>query len=101
VKDLLALIGEAEEFFRPPGRDNETAEFFARIVHLAEEPGLAELRDELRDRSLMMIATKMRQRVDSRTATGKLVSSLLGPPSNWPAPVASDAQFAVKTALTR
>jgi tetratricopeptide (TPR) repeat protein len=98
-EELLGLIGEAGEYFRPAGRDTEAAEFFNEIARLAEQPDLAKLRDDLRDRSLMGIAGKIRQRVDCRMATAALVPSLLGTASVWPAAIVSDAQFAVKTAL--
>jgi hypothetical protein len=97
VDEVLRLTGEAEEFLRPAGYDGLTAEFFNELARLADRPALARVRDDLRDRALVAIAAKVRQRAAAGPAPGGLVSAMLGQPGTWAAAVVSDAQFAVRS----
>jgi hypothetical protein len=113
---LLALASEGEEFLAPPGHDVEASQFYNEIARLADRPNLAGVRDDLRDRCLLGLATKLRQQVEVEARAGTLVSGMLGQVRTWaPAPVSmfpkgahpwappvvSDADFAVKAALKR
>jgi hypothetical protein len=95
--DLLTLLGEGEDFLAPPGNDTPAAEFFNEIARLANRPALARLRDDLRDRALLALAAKMRQRVADRHP-GDLAGTMLAPSSKWGATLVSDAAYAVKAA---
>jgi hypothetical protein len=96
VDQVLRLTTEAEEFLRPAGHDGPAADFFNELARLADRPVLAKVRDDLRDRALVAIAAKLRQRAASGPAPGGLVSVMLGQPGTWAAAVVSDAQFAVR-----
>jgi tetratricopeptide (TPR) repeat protein len=94
---LLKLVGEAEQLFSPPGNDVMAADFFNAVAKLAERDNLAPVRGELRDRMLLGIAGKLRQRaVEGRP--GGLVSSLLGQSGVWAPAAVTDAQFALQAA---
>ncbi len=97
---LLDLLGETEVYLRPPGNDAPAGEFFNEVARLADQPALARVRDEIRDRTLLALAGKLRQRVAGRTPVGA-VAALLGPKSVWAPAVVSDAEFAVKQAPIR
>src|SRR5262249_43496859 len=94
---LLHLVGEAEPFFGAPGTAVMAADFYNAVAGLAERDNLAPVRDELRDRLLLGIAVKLRQRA-AEGRPGGLVSSLLGQSGVWPAAAVTDAQFAVQAA---
>jgi tetratricopeptide (TPR) repeat protein len=100
VGRVLELVGEAEQYLRPEGNDAPAAEFFNEVARLAGQTALARARDELRDRALLGLAGKMRQRVAARTAAGG-VSGMMGAATVWAPAVVSDADFAVKRAITR
>jgi hypothetical protein len=93
---LLDLVAEAEDYFRPPGRDVTAGQFFNALARLAEEKTLAPVREELRDRALLGLALKLRQRAQTDARPGDLVSTLLGGSSTWSAPLVHDAQFALQ-----
>jgi tetratricopeptide (TPR) repeat protein len=97
--DLLSLLCEAEEFLAPPGNDTEAGRFFDAMARLGERPQLAAIRDELRDRALLGIATKLRQRALVETRPGTIVSSFLGRSQVWSSALVSDAHVAFKDAL--
>src|SRR5207253_488586 len=63
-----------------------------------ERPALSEVRDELRDRALLGLAVKMRQRLPHDRKPGAVVSALLASSSMWAPAVVSDAQFAARAA---
>lgn len=113
---LLALACEADAFFRPAGNDVAAGQFYNELARLADHPNLAGVRDDLRDRALMGIAVKLRQRAEVEARAGNIVSGMMvqarswaPAPANllpaegnpWPAPVISDADFAVKAAVGR
>jgi tetratricopeptide (TPR) repeat protein len=99
VDALRALLDEADAYFAPPGNHHEAGRFYNGVARLAAREGLAAARDELRDRALLGLATKLRgdARMGGKPALG-LVSTLLGGPGTWPATVVSDADFAVRAA---
>lgn len=97
---FLELTREGRQFFEPPGNDTSAGEFFTKAVKLVERPLLEEARDDVRDLSLLGLAHKLRQRASSEGRPGNLVSSMFGQSGAWPAPVTSDAAFAV-SAITR
>jgi len=73
--------------------ETPAAQFYNSVAVLADGPGLAGVRDELRDQALLGLAVKVRQRLASEARPGDIVSRLLA--STWPAGTVSDAQFAV------
>jgi hypothetical protein len=75
--DLLELVGQADDFFAGPGWEAQAGQFYNELVRLAERAHLADLRDELRDRALLGLAGKLRQRA-AEGAPASLVSALLG-----------------------
>jgi hypothetical protein len=60
--ELLGLVSEAEEYLVTPGNDVAAAQFFNEVARLAEQPTLAKVRDDLRDRSLLALAVKLLRR---------------------------------------
>jgi tetratricopeptide (TPR) repeat protein len=91
--NLLALMSEAEEIV--PAWDAEPmSRFFDRMVLLADEPALAEVAEELRDRCLVAQARKMEQLLKHQSAAG--VRQVVFPATSpWPAPLLRDAEFAI------
>ncbi len=94
---LLAVVAEAEAFFRPAGHDTLAGEFFNEVARLAGEPSLAAHADDLRDRALVALAGKMRQQAAVRRAGGSAAKMLAA--EVWAPAVVSDGQFAVRAAL--
>lgn len=98
---ILELLGEAADFFAPPGNDLAAGKLYNAVARLAEHENLADLREELRDRALLGIAAKLRQRAAVELRPSRLVSMLLEPSGVWDAPVVRDADFAWKAAVKR
>jgi tetratricopeptide (TPR) repeat protein len=98
---LLTLVAQAKELFEPPGSDAAAGQFFNQVAALAERPNLAAVRDDLRDRALLAITAKIRQRARVEARSGAVISSMLGESAHWSPALVSDAQFAWKTALKR
>jgi hypothetical protein len=98
---LLALLGEAEAFFRPPGNDQAAAHFYNHLARLAARQNRGAVGDDVRDRCLLGLAGKLRQNVELEARPGDLSSALLGRAGAWAPAVVSDAQFAVQAALKR
>jgi len=96
MEKLLGLVTEAETFLADQGSDNEAAEFFNEIAHLATIPALAPRQEELRDRALLGIACRLRLRADEGRL-GDLAAKIFAPAGEWSAALVSDATFAVKT----
>jgi hypothetical protein len=69
------------------------------VARLADVEALVEVRDELRDRSLMGLASKLREQVKSPRRTGMLASAYFGRNRPWPNDVVTDATLALKAAL--
>ena len=98
---LRTLLDEADVFLRHPGNDAHAAEFYNLVAALAERPPVADFRDELRDRALVGLAGKLRQRAAFEERPGDVVAQLLGQKRAWAPPVVSDADFAFRAALSR
>ncbi len=99
--DLLALVDEAAAFLQGQGSESDCAAFFNEVVRLAQRPGLAGVRDRLRDRALLGLAARLRNRARVETAPGNLVSTLFGQAGTWSADQVSDAAVALKGALQK
>jgi len=99
VEALLGLVGEADELFRRPGSETPAIEFYNELARLAEIPSMVEIRDELRDRALMGLASKLREQVTSARRTGLLASAYFGRSRVWPADLVGDATLALKASL--
>jgi hypothetical protein len=97
--DLLTLSDEADPFYSLPGRDGEASQFYNLLAQVADRPHLARQRDGLRDRALVGLGRKLRQRSEAETRPGTVVSTLLGRSGQWSAAVVSDAEFAFKAAV--
>jgi tetratricopeptide (TPR) repeat protein len=95
---LLRLVGEAEEHLAPPGNEGGAGEFFNHVAALSSQPNLQAVREELRDRALLGLANKLRQR---GTGAVQLVPALFAPGTVWETAVVTDAQFAVKAPIRR
>lgn len=95
-RELLSLAAEARDCFDQAGADWAAVQFYNGLVTLADRPALTSIRADLRDRVLIGLAVKLRQRVASQAAAGSVVSDWLGQSGVWPATVVSDVQFAVK-----
>ena len=98
-RPLLTLVDEADALLRQPGPEGLAVEFYNEIARLATSDALVEARDDLRDRSLMGLAAKLRQQATSPRRTGLLASAYLGRGRTWPNELVSDANLAVKAAL--
>jgi tetratricopeptide (TPR) repeat protein len=96
---LLKLLAEADVFLGPPGNENAAGQFYNQLALLAERQNLAPLREELRDRALLGLASKLRQRAEVEVRPGNLITTLLGQSSAWIPAVVSDADFAVRAAM--
>jgi tetratricopeptide (TPR) repeat protein len=96
---LLSLLAAAEEFLLPYGNDAEASRFFNALVALAEDARLKGVRDEVRDRALLALAAKLRQRAGTEHRSGNVVSSMLSQSGNWPAALRQDAQEAFRREL--
>jgi tetratricopeptide (TPR) repeat protein len=100
-KALLALAAEADDFFAPPGNDSGAAQFYNALARLAGGPHLKTVRDDLRDRALVGLANKLRQRAGEDSRPGNTVSLLLGQSGEWGPALVGDADFAFRAALRR
>jgi tetratricopeptide (TPR) repeat protein len=96
-QQLLALMTEAETYFHPPGNELAATQFFNLLAQLAEGKSLEDVREELRDRALLGIANKLRQRASVSTLPENTVSTFLGQAKAWPPAVVSDADFAYRS----
>jgi tetratricopeptide (TPR) repeat protein len=92
--DLLVLIGEADLFFAEFGGESAASQFYDQLARIADRPHLGYLRDDLRDRALMGVANRLRQRSTTENRPGTVVSSLLGKSGLWDPAVLSDAEYA-------
>jgi hypothetical protein len=99
--ELPALVDNADAFYRQYGHEAQAAAFYNDLARLAERPGLAALREELRDRALMGLAEKLRQRASEEERPGGAVSSLFGASGAWSAAQVRDAEVAYRAALRR
>jgi MoxR-vWA-beta-propeller ternary system domain bpX3 len=96
VDRLLQLVGEAECHLQPTGNEVPAANFFNEIARLADRPALARVQDELRDRALMAITGKVRQRSETRGGIASLASTHFFPAGVWPSALVQDADYAAR-----
>ncbi len=96
---LLSLVGEADEFFAPPGDDALAAQFYNQVALLAGRVELREIGDELKDRARRGLSVKLRQRAQVEQRPGEVVSQTMGQAKVWPAALVGDAQFAFAAAV--
>jgi hypothetical protein len=99
IDDLRKLMAEAENVFALPGDEGPAGQFFNDIAQLADRPEVASSRDELRDRALLGIAAKLRERSRAAERPGTTVSLLLGQEAPWAPAVVRDADFAYRAAV--
>src|SRR5262249_25569230 len=92
-------LDEVDGFLASPGNVAATSNFFDTVLKLAELPHLQSHRAELRDRSRLALAGKLRQHSLSESRPGAVVSELFGKSRHWPAAVVSDSNFALRSAL--
>lgn len=84
---LQVLTDEADRYFGPAGREHDAATYYNMLATLSRREALAEHAPRLRDRALMGLAHKLRQR------PGK---ELLFESGAWSNALVSDAQYALK-----
>ncbi len=97
---LLAVVAEAETYLENPGREHEASQFYNEVARLANRNDLEAVRAELRDRALLGLATKLRQRAAVESRPGSLISALFGRGHPWPSALVSDAHYALKGTLS-
>ena len=98
---LVELVGQADALLKRPGSEAQAVEFYNVLVRLADRSGLAEVRDDLRDRALIGLAAKLREQVATTRRPGTLASGYFGRNSAWPADLVVDAIQATRTAVER
>jgi tetratricopeptide (TPR) repeat protein len=95
-RDLFTLLDDADEFFASPGYETQAGQFYNELTLLADRPHLAAVRDDLRDRALVALAGKLRQRAAEGGSGAAAVSLLLGQSGRWPAALVRDADAALR-----
>ncbi|WP_169981311.1 tetratricopeptide repeat protein [Tautonia rosea] len=98
---LRELVDEAETLFTPLGLEADASRFYNELAELAEQASLAPWRDALRDRALMGLAGKLRQRAEAEGGAPGIVSALFGPARQWSADLIRDAEYAVRSQRAR
>lgn len=96
---LMELLRQAQDTFSPAGHTIEAGHFFNELTSLVEAPAAQPVRQAVRDASLLLLASKVRERLDQTGVLGSAVSELLGSGGNWSSAVISDANFAAKARL--
>ncbi|MGF1580419.1 MAG: tetratricopeptide repeat protein [Gemmataceae bacterium] len=96
---VLQLVDEAGEFFQEAGSDVHLKTYFTHIAKLAEQEELSDIRDDLKDKSLMALAYRVRTRVSFRSTGRQIVTDLMGTGMAYHPAVLSDARFAVDRLL--
>ena len=99
VQHLVALVDQADALLKGVGREAPAIEFYNELARMAERDALAEVRDDLRDRSLMGLAHKLRQKVATDHRLGLLNSHYLGRSRAWAPDLVSDATHALRSAF--
>jgi len=97
--ELWGLVAQAEPYLAQQASEGDTASFYNELVRLGDRPHLAGSRDALRDRALLGLAARLRQRANVEARSGQLVSTLLAQSNLWSAAQVSDAETAVKSVL--
>jgi tetratricopeptide (TPR) repeat protein len=98
-EQLLTLMRDAEALFDPVGNELPGAQFFSHLARLAERKCVEDVREEIRDRALLGIANKLRQRAATANSAGNTVSTFLGQAKAWTPAVVSDADYAFRTVI--
>jgi tetratricopeptide (TPR) repeat protein len=98
---LVTLVNEADALFRHPGSESLALEFYNELASLAGRETLAEIREELRDRALMGLASKLRQQVAVLRRPGMTASTYFGRNKAWTPDLVGDANHATKLAVRR
>ncbi len=96
---FLALLAEADAYFAPPGHEAIAGQFYNEVARLAGQPQLVLLRDDLRDRALVGLANKLRQRSAVEQKPGAQAAALFARTTLWAPAQVHDAEFAFKAAL--
>ena len=99
VRPLVALVDEADALLRQPGSEAPAVEFYNELARLADREPLAEARDDLRDRSLMGLASRLRDQVSSPRRIGLIASNYFGSHKVWPPDLVGDATHALRAAF--
>ncbi len=92
------LLDEADALFETPGYPFD-GYFYNEIVRMADDPALDSIAGLVRDRALQATARSFSRSLENRRTSSTMVSKLLGRSKLWPAPLVSDAEFAVAAAL--
>jgi tetratricopeptide (TPR) repeat protein len=101
IEPIRTLCDEADQYHESFGSDRDAGFFYDTMLSLA---GLAPMKPfvaELRDRSVLALARRLRRGIDAGRPAAPLVSTLFGRSKDWLAAVASDADFAATEALRR
>ncbi|HWE40625.1 MAG TPA: tetratricopeptide repeat protein [Isosphaeraceae bacterium] len=100
---ILTLVDQADAFLGPSDDHPGASAFYNGLARVADAPALAPARDELRDRALIGLATKLRKAVASGLRPSQGVATLLGVAAGdpWPLPLVGDAEFAAKAEARR
>ena len=95
---LVELVDRVDEVLRKPGSEAPAVDFYNELALLADREGLTGVRDDLRDRALMGLASKLREQVDSFRRPGQLASGYFGRNRTWSPSLVGDATLAIKAA---
>lgn len=90
---LVAHVEEAARFYGPDGHQAHAGRFFNRLAELSERKNLKSVREDLRDKALVMLAAKLRQRAGYMS--GNAVAETFGA-GLWAPALVNDARFAVR-----
>ena len=99
VGPLVGLVDEADGLLRKPGSEAQAIEFYNELARLADREALDSVRDDLRDRALIGLASKLREQVATHRKTGLLPSAYFGRNRAWPNDLVGDATLAIKAAF--
>src|SRR5262249_34832363 len=99
---IRTLLDQAEDFWVWNGTDASVAHFYHAVMAAATRfPTLAPFVEELRDRSLLALANRLRHNIKRGRSASASVSQLFGETPQWPAALVRDAEFAATAAPRR
>ncbi len=98
---LVELVDRVDEVLRKPGSEAPAVDFYNELAMLADREGLDEVRDDLRDRALMGLASKLREQIGPLRRHGLLASAYFGRNRAWAPGLVGDATLAIKIASER
>ncbi|WP_435016396.1 hypothetical protein TA3x_003962 [Tundrisphaera sp. TA3] len=101
IDPLIDLVDQADAWFTRPGLATEANAFYNGLAGLADSLGLADARDDLRDRALMGLAAQLRRVAGTYLRPGFLTSTYVGSWTAWSADVVADATHAIAAAVDR